>query len=175
MLEIEAKLQVDSLKRIRQNLEVLGAAVIGTQEQNDIYYNAPDRDFARTDEALRVRYTEEGALVTYKGPKQPAGGIKAREEINLAVADGERFEAILRRLGYRQARAVRKRREEWLWHGAHIALDSVEGLGDFVEIELETGVGMENAAEWIDKIEKELGIAGPRITASYLELLELKE
>jgi adenylate cyclase class 2 len=175
MLEIEAKLRVESLEPIRQTLELLGAAMTGISQQTDHYFNAPDRDFAITDEALRVRYAGDGVQVTYKGPKQPAGGIKAREEINLAVDSGERFEAILLSLGYRKARTVRKLREEWHWRKAHIALDSVEGLGEFVEIELETGAGMERAAERIEAIEKEIGISGPRITISYLELLELRE
>ena len=68
--------------------------------EHDIYYNAPHRDFGQTDEAVRVRYTDDHAVVTYKGPKIKKFGLKAREELNFAVESGETFETMLDRLGF---------------------------------------------------------------------------
>ena len=69
MLEIELKVRVNSLDPIRQNLKNRHAEFRGKQHEHDIYYNAPHRDFGSTDEALRVRYTKDHALITYKGKK----------------------------------------------------------------------------------------------------------
>ncbi|HJJ99772.1 MAG TPA: CYTH domain-containing protein, partial [Methanocorpusculum sp.] len=56
-LEIEIKVKVPALEPIRENLKKNGAELIAEQDEHDIYYNAPHKDFAVTDEALRVRYT----------------------------------------------------------------------------------------------------------------------
>src|SRR5208282_2585695 len=98
MFEIELKVKVDSLDPVRQQLISRHAEFLGKQHEHDIYYNAPHRDFGSTDEALRVRYTEGPALITYKGKKIQDCGLKAREELNTAVESGKVFERILDRL-----------------------------------------------------------------------------
>lgn len=67
MYEVEYKVQADH-RAVRKRLSELGGVQIGTRWQHDTYYNAPDRDFAETDEALRVR--EEWA--TKPATDQPA-------------------------------------------------------------------------------------------------------
>ena len=79
--------------------------------EHDIYYNAPHRDFGQTDEAVRVRYTDDHAVVTYKGPKIKKFGLKAREELNFAVESGKTFETMLDRLGFTRTLEVNKWRE----------------------------------------------------------------
>jgi adenylate cyclase, class 2 len=171
MLEIELKVRVDSLDLIRQNLLARHAEFLGKQHEHDIYYNAPHRDFGSTDEALRVRYTDGPALVTYKGKKIPELGLKAREELNTAVEYGEVFEQILSRLGFTKTAEVNKWRENYRLENASFALDTVEGLGTFAEIEIMAEKSGEDATTKILKFAKEMGISGEPILASYLELL----
>ena len=104
--------------------------------EHDVYYNAPHRDFGVTDEAVRVRYTDDHAVITYKGAKIGASGLKAREELNTAVESGEVFEAILDRLGFTRTAEVNKWRENYQLGTTAISLDSVDELGTFVEIEV---------------------------------------
>src|SRR5438270_12803454 len=68
MLEIEMKFPVADFAGIEQNLRHRQARPDQVREEEDHYFNAPDRDFARTDEALRLRCVGLANVVTYKGP-----------------------------------------------------------------------------------------------------------
>src|SRR5512137_146908 len=171
MLEIELKVKISSLETVRRELHRLNAQFCGRMHKHDIYYNAPHRDFAVTDEAIRVRYTNNHAVVTYKGAKIQSSGLKAREELNTAVESGEIFEQVLDRLGFRKTAEVNKWRENYKLGTIAISLDSVDELGTFAEIEIMTEEDNSVASANIEKIAKELGIQGEPILASYLELL----
>ena len=172
MLEIELKVRVDALGPVRERLQQFNAESSGRVHEHDIYYNAPHRNFAKTDEALRVRYTGGKAVVTYKGAKLKNLGLKAREELNTAVESGEVFSGILARLGFIKTAEVNNWREHYRYGNASIALDEVEHLGTFVEIEVLADTETQAATERIETIKKELGITGEAILASYLELLQ---
>jgi len=171
MLEVELKVKVQSLEPVRRQLLEKGAVCSGRIHEHDIYYNAPHRDFGVTDEAVRVRYTNDHAVVTYKGAKIKKFGLKAREELNTAVESGEVFETILDRLGFTKTTEVNKWRENYQFSDAAISLDEVDELGTFVEIEIMAEDENSNAAVLIQRIAKEIGVSGEPILASYLELL----
>ena len=170
MLEIELKVRVNSLEHVRRKLEQRKARFCGRVHEHDVYYNAPHRDFSRTDEALRVRYADGKAVVTYKGAKIKNLGLKAREELNTAIQSGEIFENILARLGFVRTAEVNKWRENYSLGNASVALDDVEHLGTFVEIEVLADADAQNAKTGIERLAKELGVEGKPILASYLEL-----
>jgi adenylate cyclase, class 2 len=174
MLEVELKVRVPSLDLVRELLTEQKAAFSGKLHEHDIYYNAPHRDFGETDEAVRVRYTDNHALVTYKGPKLKKFGLKAREELNFAVESGEAFETMLLRLGFTKTTEVNKWRENYKLGTASISLDTVDELGTFAEIEVIVENEHTDPSEQIGKIAKEIGAVGEPILASYLELLQSK-
>ncbi len=174
MLEIELKVAVAELDPIRNRLIARNAEIRGKVHEHDIYYNAPHRDFGVTDEALRVRYTNDRAVVTYKGAKIQKGGLKAREELNNAVESGEVFEQMLDRLGFTRTAEVNKLRENYRLGNATISLDSVDELGNFVEIEIIADDEKTDVTARIQSIAKEIGVQGEPILASYLELLMSK-
>ena len=174
MLEVELKVKIPSLDPIRERLLAQKAKYCGKAREHDIYYNAPHRDFGKTDEAVRVRYTDDHAVVTYKGPKIKKFDLKAREELNFAVESGETFEKMLDRLGFTRTMEVNKWRENYQLGPASIALDNVEGLGTFAEIEIIAENEDENPTAMIEKIAKEIGADGTPILESYLELVLAK-
>jgi len=174
MLEIELKVRVPDLSPVRDRLASLHAEPLESVEERDVYYNAPDRDFADTDEALRVRYAGGRVIITYKGPKIREFGLKAREEFNTMVESGEDFEKMLDRLGFRRTLEVRKRREYYRFAGAIISLDNVDGLGTFAEIEYE-GKNRGDAEEAIAEIARKIRVEGTPLLESYLELLLSKQ
>ena len=55
--------------------------------QIDCYYAHPVRDFAASDEALRLRQVGENNYITYKGPKLDTT-TKTRREIEISLPDG---------------------------------------------------------------------------------------
>lgn len=171
MLEVELKVKIPALAPIRERLKQKNAEFLGRVHEHDIFYNAPHRDFGKTDEAVRVRYTDDHAVVTYKGPKIKKYGLKAREELNFAVESGETFETMLDRLGFTRTLEVNKWRENYRLGDTSICLDDVTGLGTFAEIEVIAEDGAENPTSVIEKIAKEIGVEGEPILLSYLEML----
>jgi len=172
--EVEVKVRADH-GDVRDALADVGASEEETVEQADTYYDAPHRDFAATDEALRVRRVSrpgehEDARVTYKGPKVDDAS-KAREEIETGVEDGADAGAIFEALGFSPAATVRKTRSYFAYDGYTVVLDDVEGLGQFVEVERESE-DVDAAREGAFDVLRELGLdPGEQIRTSYLGLL----
>jgi adenylate cyclase class 2 len=171
MMEYEVKIRVADLSPVRARLASLGIRPAATLTERDLYFNSPARDFGVTDEALRIRLSEEGTSLTYKGPRLGLAGIKAREEIVVPVGSGEALSEILLRLGFTRTAMVEKTRESYRVEGTSVALDEVKGLGSFVEIEAPPGLRGDEAAALIGRAREFLGIRGEETTLSYLELI----
>jgi adenylate cyclase class 2 len=175
MLEVELKVKIPSPDPVREQLKRKHAEFQGKAHEHDIFYNAPHRDFGVTDEAVRVRYTDDRAVVTYKGPKIKKFGLKAREELNFGVESGVAFETMLLRLGFTRTTEVNKWRENFRLGNATISLDDVDGLGTFAEIEVIAENDADNPTVRIEKIAQEIGVVGEPILESYLELILAKK
>jgi adenylate cyclase class 2 len=172
MLEIELKVRVSDLVPVRERLRLLSAVPGDQTTEHDVYFNAPHRDFTFTDEAVRVRYSGDTCTLTYKGPKNREYAVKAREELNTGVTSGQVIERILERLGFSRTAIVRKRREYYTLRNASIALDQVENLGNFVEIEVIADITGPAAPDLIGELARDLGLSGDPILLSYLELIQ---
>jgi adenylate cyclase class 2 len=143
MLEIEQKFAIADFAAIQKRLSEWNARLGEEHTEADYYFNAPDRDFARTDEAFRLRCIGSANFLTYKGPKHP-GAVKVRTELEIPLRDGEevvkQFIQLLDHLGYFCAAVVRKRRRTYhLERGGFalaVCLDEVEELGRFAEVEI---------------------------------------
>lgn len=181
MFEVELKFAVADLHVIAAKLRELGATLAEPVVQVDQYFAHPSRDFAETDEALRIRQVGQRNCITYKGPRLDAT-TKTRREIELPLVNGEdhadAFGELLASLGFSPAGIVRKTRRaaRFAYDGWQVeaALDTVDGLGDFVELELQADQPqLDDARGVLSKLAGELGLtAGER--RSYLELLQAK-
>jgi adenylate cyclase class 2 len=180
-IEVEQKFVVADLHGVAERLAAMGAGVREPQAEADVYYRHPARDFASTDEALRIRRKGAAAYLTYKGPKLDAT-TKTRREIDLPLAQGaadvEEWESLLEALGFTPVTEVRKRRRKALvdWEGrrVEVSLDEVEEVGTFVELEVVTtpdDVGP--ARDCIAALAAHLGLSANE-RRSYLELLLAK-
>jgi adenylate cyclase class 2 len=78
---------------------------------------------------------------------------------------------VLERLGFRRTAQVVKERDLYQLEGAAIALDTVESLGTFIEIEAPTGLSREEAVRRIRDLAEELGVRGESLPLSYLEMV----
>ena len=177
MIEVEVKAKIDNFEDIEKKLKNLGAIKSKKEYQEDIYFNSPIVDFAKTDEALRIRTTIENGsdniFITYKGPKIDSKS-KTREEIEIKIEDSEKCSKIFQHLGFTKVRAVRKNRQYYTYKNFEISLDDVEGLEPYMEIEisLEDGNDYSEAQEKIFELFSKLGITDGFERTSYLELLE---
>ena len=178
MYEVEVKVAADH-EPVRSALERLGAEARGTVRQIDTYYDAPHRNFAATDEALRLRreVRPEGGgrstVLTYKGPLVESAS-KTREEAETAVDDGEAMATALSGLGFEPAATVAKDRDRFALDGYAVTLDAVDGLGEFVEVETEVDreTEVERAREGATEVLRSLDLdPTDGIRTSYLGLL----
>lgn len=176
MYEVELKLRADH-DDLREALAAHRADHVDSRTQTDTYYDAPHRDFAETDEALRIRHEtpENGEVVTkitYKGPLVESES-KTREEHETVVDSEAALEGVLSGLGFEPAATVEKDREFYALEGYTISLDDVTGLGEFVEIEREaTESEVEAVREGAVDLLGDLGLdASDQIRTSYLGLL----
>ena len=139
--EVEQKYIVAQGEHIVKRLMDMGATEIITERMIDTYLAHPCRDLRRTDEAFRMRCVGNEARVTYKGPRL-AGTVKIRPEIELRVEASETAQwlQMFEALGFRPLASITKARRSFQLPCAgrtfSVALDEVESLGDFVEIEL---------------------------------------
>ena len=188
MYEVELKFPLPpgpAADAVLAKLADRGAAFGEPVTQADTYYAHPVRDFAATDEALRVRVVTgpdgvpRGRL-TYKGPKLDAA-TKTREEFEPAFADGPEPIAALRsaldRLGFGEVFTVTKTRRAAALttpdaagspRAYEVTRDAVENVGEFMEIETVADADSLDAARaGVLAFAADLGLGGA-IRRSYL-------
>ena len=176
--EVEMKFPVADMATLEGRLTGLGASIAAAQPEVDMYFSHPGRDFAQTDEALRIRRKGPANFITYKGPKIDAA-TKTRREIDLGLPPGEEtaqaWTGLLDAMGFAVVGEVCKLRRktylDWQGHCVELSLDDVERLGTFVELELIVKPeGIEAAKACIASLAGALGLEGTE-RRSYLELL----
>jgi adenylate cyclase class 2 len=156
MLEIEIKAYCDNREEVIQKIIILGGRFKERLIEHDIYFNHPCRDFATTDEALRIRVADRRNILTYKGPKI---GEKTKTRFE---------EEVDFKLGFTAVDEVVKKREIYYVDDIEICVDEVDALGNFVELE-KRGEKKEVVEEELFNLAKELGLYRFE-TRSYLEL-----
>jgi len=177
MYEVEVKCRADH-DAVRPRLRERGADREREIEQVDTYYDAPHREFAETDEALRIRRErslddgETTVRLTYKGPLVDEAS-KTREEHETNVGDETATDGILDGLGFAPVAVVEKRREVYALDGYAVVLDRVADLGEFIEVEVETEEALiDDAREGAFAVLRDLDLdPNDQIRTSYLGLL----
>jgi adenylate cyclase class 2 len=180
-LEVEQKYPVPDHADLQTQLAALGCVFHAPIAQADLYFAHPVRNFKQTDEALRLRRSGDQVFITYKGPKLDPT-TKTRREIELPIvgADGYlRYRELLEILGFRPVMEVRKKRTpgELEWENAklEVALDTVAGLGTFIELEiLSPADQLEAAKARLASLATRLGLLQSE-RRGYLDLLVEKQ
>jgi adenylate cyclase class 2 len=176
--EVEFKFRVRDLAAQREKLTALGARTLGVRRQIDRYFNHPARNFAETDEALRIRSDGDRNWITYKGPKVDSVS-KTRNEIELPIGPGAetlaKMAELLESLGFREVGTVDKTREIFEMSESQTkieaALDEVAGLGSFVELEASADeASLDAVRRTVAGFAEKLSLTAPE-RRSYLELI----
>ncbi len=167
-LEVEAKFQIDDLAAVKKRLLALGGTITKGRvyEKNTVYDDAA-QSLKNGQKLIRLRQDEKIKL-TFKGPApadvQQQSEAKVREEIELEVADFDKMEQIIGRLGYEPAIVYEKYRETIEVGNVEAVLDELP-YGNFVELE--------GAEADIKALAEQCGIDwGQRINDNYLGLLQ---
>jgi len=176
--EVELKFPIDDADDVTLAILARGARRGTVVRQSDLYFQHPGRDFRQTHEALRLRKTDDGLRITYKGPVIDSR-TKMRRELELPISgdreDFERWRELLIILGFEPVRGVAKTRAlydlKWEGRNLELAVDAVDDLGTFLEIESMAHDADRNAArDAILRLADNLGLKNSE-RRSYLQLL----
>jgi adenylate cyclase, class 2 len=177
--EVEMKFPVADPAALQSRLAELRATLAAPQSEVDVYFAHPARNFAKTDEALRIRRKGSSNFITYKGPKIDAA-TKTRREIDLPLPPGAeaagQWTDLIQALGFTPVGEVRKSRRkarvDWQGRSVEVSLDQVAGLAAYCELELiAESDGLDAARSTILSLAEGLGLKGSE-RRSYLELLK---
>jgi adenylate cyclase class 2 len=169
--EVEVKYSLPDPAVLVERLTELDAIPLGEHRQVDTYFNAPDRDFLAAEivsEWLRLR-TETGhgtparASVNFKRWLPPGSPEPTHcDEFESAVSDVDAVRKLLEALGCTEMVIVDKTRREWRLGDVIVAVDTIAGLGSFVELEYAGDALTVHEATWaleasVSKIDVRLG------------------
>lgn len=168
LVEIERKRVLESPEVLQQRLDELGFVATGPTVEVDTYYSRPDIDFLKTVECLRVREAEDGCEVTYKPASDAithsADGVVAKQETNVVLADitqAAHAHRLLEALDMIPLARVEKTRT---CHRTPdqpelaVVVDTIMGLGSFVETEMVSEGAREDVVRRLAETERLLGV-----------------
>jgi len=170
MRNLEIKARVTSLGPMRSAIRRLPAAALHARlRQTDWYFRVPKGRL----KLRQVGSRRDAELIAYLRPDKTSARTSEFQRLPASDAAGTR-RLLERMLGVRAC--VRKRREVWLYRNARIHLDTVDGLGQFIEIEVVVTEGMPQARALMKELGEALGISREHLLArSYGELLGGKD
>ena len=187
MIEVEIKLplrrqeKTEETGRIAEVLCSMGFRKAARFRQRDTYFDNEAGEIRGGGKALRIRETKDlmKGVVTvelnFKGPRMDQVSM-TRQELETEVGQAETGRRILAALGFSPVLPeVVKERTEYRRKEITAALDRVEGLGDFLELEILADEETENG-KVLQKLEELLGELGYQmgdtVTRSYLSMLQ---
>lgn len=134
-VESEVKLRIARPHDARAALARLGAERVRARHfEDNVLFDDAASSLVSGGRALRVRRTDQGGVLTYKGARADRDGVKTRPEIETTVADADALQGVLQALGFRPVFRYQKYREVYRWDGVEIVVDETP-IGSFLEIE----------------------------------------
>jgi len=136
--EIEIQVNIEDNKPLIEFLEK-NADFQSESHQIDQYFSPAHRNFLEPrpmHEWLRLRDSNGNYSINYKNWHfDDTGKSYHGDEYESKIEDLEQVENILEALNFKLCVTVDKLRKIWIYNDYEVAVDSVRGLGDFVEIE----------------------------------------
>lgn len=197
MIEVEIKLPLSgrmSPEELEKSLKDQGFLYLSHIQETDTYFDNEAGEIRSSNQALRIRMETDLStgktvgMVTFKG-KLVDKTTATREEYETEVADPMTMHRILHSLGYRDAQPVVTKERTMLTRSVHFGselskdsvvsacLDKVEGLGDFLELEVlvETEDQKPLALQCIEDVLSSIGFSlEDTVRTSYLSQLQKK-
>ncbi len=137
-IEIEIQVNIESSKPLLDFLKLNGIFQHEVR-QVDEYFSSDSNDFLAVrpvNRWLRLRQTEKGCSFNYKNWYfEKNGNSSYCDEFETQIGDIESARKILEALKFNTIVVVEKLRKIWTFKDYEVAVDSIKGLGDFVEIE----------------------------------------
>ena len=181
MVEVEIKLKIDSVDSVINKLKDLGFIEGDVFIESDTYFDNKNSDIRLSDKAVRIRETvnqttyERYYQLNFKDKKYDNVSM-TRPEYETRFDDANSMVMILKGLGYSPVDPkVIKLRRLLKTSEINACIDTVEGLGDYLELEsvvLSEDIKDEKLSK-INSILSELGYSiNDTTTTSYLSALQ---
>ncbi len=136
LMEQEIRIKIADIDSVKNLLESKGAELLSFKEQEDMYFGNKDiykklgRSFM-----LRIRNSGGEYELAFKGATGK-DGIYEEHQIKVNKDYADELKIIIERSGFEHIITVNKKRHSYRYMKAEIELDQIDGLGDFVEIEI---------------------------------------
>jgi predicted adenylyl cyclase CyaB len=167
---IEIKARARDFNKIRRRAEQLSDRPVEIFSQEDTFFNTPQGRLK-----LRVLTQDRGQLIYYSRPDQE--GPKRSDYQIFSTPDPEHLKRVLE-LAYGIRGIVKKTRYLYLVDQTRVHLDDVEGLGQFMELEVVLQEGQSDAEGQAiaEGLMATLGIeSSDLLEGAYLDLLEASD
>ncbi len=143
-LNRELKAYCHDFATVRRLLREQGAVFVEVKEQVDHYYHLPDGNDVDGTRRLKLRIERGKGELIYYCERQEAGARTSR--FQMAEANDSRIGELLEAaLGARAV--VRKQRELWRKGNVIFNLDTVDGVGQILEVEAQEADGCDIDAQ----------------------------
>jgi len=140
VIEVELKARLEDRAAVEARVASF-AAPAGAVDKLDAYWHGPEWRLQRGAKGFRLRKEGERCVVTFKS-KRSEGGIEINREREFEISDPEAFVEFAYRIGCEPFYTKRKRGLKFVAEAeggigpATIEIIEVQGLGDFIEIEV---------------------------------------
>jgi len=164
---IEIKAHIHDFNEVRRRAEQLSQRPVEIISQEDTFFNTPQGRLK-----LRVLAQDRGQLIYYMRPDQE--GPKRSDYHIFLTSDPEHLKRILE-LAYGIRGIVKKTRYLYLVDQTRVHLDDVDGLGQFIELEvvLQEGQSDGEGQATAEGLMSALGIErSDLLEGAYMDLLE---
>jgi predicted adenylyl cyclase CyaB len=164
---IEIKARARNFDEIQSRAEKLSHKPVEVIPQEDIFFNTPHGRLK-----LRILSGEKSQLIFYTRPDQE--GPKRSDYHTFHTSEPESLKRVLE-LAYAIRGIVRKTRYLYLVGQTRVHLDDVEGLGQFMELEVVMQEGQSDAEGQAiaEDLMERLGVArSDLLEGAYMDLLE---
>jgi len=162
-VEVEIKIKVVDLDVMRDKVAQFGK-LIKSINQVDEYYIPCQRDFfalkPQPVEWLRIRTNPDKTIFEYDKSinKKANGEQECAEEYETEISNPDELRKILDFLDFKKVVVVNKQREYWDCGDLEIALDKIEDLGNFIEVEAkgnfsDTSEAKKACLEFLEKVD----------------------
>jgi predicted adenylyl cyclase CyaB len=166
-VNIEIKARVHDFAALQGRAQALSDTPVQTIQQEDVFFNSPQGRLK-----LRILAPERAQLIYYE--RRDQGGPKRSDYHLFQTDDPDNLRTTLS-LAYGVRGTVRKTRCLYIIGQTRVHLDEVEGLGQFVELEVVMAAGQSDAQGQViaEDLMRKLGIRpGDLLEGAYMDMLE---
>jgi adenylate cyclase class 2 len=181
-IEVEIKVSVDedTFLEVKERLNDV-AKFVKNSHQTDEYFTPAHRNFVKPKspfEWLSIRRRGDKTILNYKHWHPENAEVRTHcDEFETEIKDPDQLNRLFSILDFKKLVTVEKDRETYMYNDEfEIALDTVKGLGNFIEIEsIKDFGGVEETRKKIFEVAKKLGIDTSKVNERGYPYLLMKK